>query len=120
MAYFHPGTFPFLSRMNGLGRDAGRACLAQIATEVSSRNTMSQEKPGHTVHFGNHGKGARLYELPQPEYATVQEVRSRLGAIAASVVEIVFAGDSTSLEGLSVDEQVIARQIAKSNGAKLP
>lgn len=122
MAYFDRGTFPFLSRMNGLGRDAGRASLAQIAAEVSSRdNAMSeQEKPARTVHFGNHGKGARLYELPQPQYATVQEVRRRLGAVASSIVENFFAGDATSLDGLGSDELVTVREIAAAKGAQLP
>ena len=62
----------------------------------------------------------RVYELPQNAYALVQDVKGRLGALAACEVECVLGGQITKFHNLDTDQFRVVRGLAAVRGVQLP
>ena len=60
------------------------------------------------------------YELPEEQYALYQNVRQRLGEVAATSLACVFLDGAQRFIGISQGEEALIRQIARFRKVSLP
>lgn len=65
-------------------------------------------------------RGKRGYQFPQPAYALVQDVKARLGVLAACEVECVLSGKTNRFYNIDSDQLRIVRALAGVRGIQLP